>query len=121
MSDELYEAERTLFEALCRSDLAAVAAMLTDDFVITTAGWLAEPADKATWLDGLAEHELEEFDLEVLTVRSYDPVAVVLAESEQAGTRAGEPWRLSFRYTDVWRKTAEGWRLAVRHASAKPT
>jgi hypothetical protein len=45
-SDELYEAEHALLRALQEHDLAALAELLADDFLITTAGWIAEPADK---------------------------------------------------------------------------
>jgi ketosteroid isomerase-like protein len=117
-SDELYNAEHALLQALQRQDLDALTALLTDDFVITTAGWIAEPADKPTWLAGLTEHQLDEFDLRLLTVRRYDNVAVVLAESAQKGNRSGQPWEHTFRYTDVWVAGNAGWLLAVRHASA---
>jgi ketosteroid isomerase-like protein len=117
-SDELHNAERALLQALQRRDLDALTALLTDDFVITTAGWIGEPADKPTWLAGLAEHQLDEFDLRLVTVRRYDKVAVVLAESAQKGNRSGQPWEHTFRYTDVWVAGNAGWLLAVRHASA---
>jgi ketosteroid isomerase-like protein len=117
-SDELYNAEHALLQALQRQDLDALTALLSDDFVITTAGWIAEPADKPTWLAGLAEHQLDEFDLRLLLVRRYDNVAVVLAESAQKGTRSAQPWEHTFRYTDVWVAGNAGWLLAVRHASA---
>ena len=117
-SNELYNAEHALLQALRRQDLDALTALLTDDFVITTAGWITEPADKPTWLAGLAEHQLDEFDLRLLMVRRYDNVAVVLAESAQKGNRSGQPWEHTFRYTDVWVAGKDGWLLAVRHASA---
>jgi ketosteroid isomerase-like protein len=117
-SDELYNAEHALLQALQRQDLDALTALLSDDFAITTAGWIAEPADKPTWLAGLAEHQLDEFDLRLLLVRPYDNVAVVLAESAQKGNRSGQPWEHTFRYTDVWVAGNAGWLLAVRHASA---
>ena len=41
--------------------------------------------DKPTWLAGLAEHQLDEFELRLLATRQYDNVAVVLAESAQKG------------------------------------
>jgi ketosteroid isomerase-like protein len=116
-SDELYEAEHALLQALRRQDLDTVTAVLADDFVITTAGWIAEPADKPTWLAGLAEHQLDEFELRLLAVRQHTNVAVVLAESAQRGSRSGEPWEHTFRYTDVWLRGSGGWLLAVRHAS----
>jgi ketosteroid isomerase-like protein len=116
-SDELYDAEHALLQALQRQDLDTLTASLTDDFVITTAGWIAEPADKPTWLAGLAEHQLDEFELRLLAVRRYDNVSVVLAESAQKGSRSGERWEHTFRYTDVWLRGNTGWLLAVRHAS----
>lgn len=116
-SDELYDAEHALLQALRRQDIATLTALLADDFLITTAGWIAEPADKPTWLAGLAEHQLDEFELRLLAVRQHDNVAVVLAESAQKGSRSGEPWEHTFRYTDVWLRASAGWILAVRHAS----
>ena len=117
-SDEFHDAELLLLQALQQQDLDTLAALLTDDFVITTAGWIAEPADKPTWLASLAEHQLDDFELRLLAVRRYDDVAAVLAESAQKGSRSGEPWEYTFRYTDVWLRRNAGWLLAVRHASA---
>ena len=116
-SDELYGAEHAVLQALRRHDLDTLTALLADDFLITTAGWIAEPADKPTWLAGLGEHQLDEFELRLLAVRQHDNVAVVLAESAQKGSRSGEPWEHTFRYTDVWLHESAGWLLAVRHAS----
>jgi ketosteroid isomerase-like protein len=115
--DELYDVEHALLQALQRHDLDALTASLTDDFMITTAGWIAEPADKPTWLASLAEHQLDEFELRLLAVRRYDNVSVVLAESAQKGSRSSERWEHTFRYTDVWLRGNAGWLLAVRHAS----
>jgi ketosteroid isomerase-like protein len=117
VSDQFGDRERILLEAIGRGDVEALSALLTEDFLITTAGWIAEPADKATWLAGLSEHKLDEFDLRVLAVRSYGDAAVVIVESTQKGRRSGEPWRYTFRYTDVWVNQNEDWLLAVRHAS----
>jgi ketosteroid isomerase-like protein len=50
-------------------------------------------------------------------VRQHTNVAVVLVESAQRGSRSGEPWEHTFRYTDVWLRGSAGWLLAVRHAS----
>jgi ketosteroid isomerase-like protein len=116
-TDQLYDAELALLQALQRQDLDTVAMLVADDFLVTTAGWIAEPADKPTWLAGLTEHQLDGFELRLLARRQYDNVAVVLAESAQRGIRSGEPWEHTFRYTDVWLNGNEGWRLVVRHAS----
>jgi ketosteroid isomerase-like protein len=117
-SDEFDDAEHALLQALQRQDLDTLTALLTDDFLITTAGWIAEPADKSTWLAGLAEHQLDEFKLRLVAVQRYGNVGVVLAESAQKGSRSGERWEHTFRYTDVWLNRNARWLLAVRHASA---
>jgi hypothetical protein len=118
----LTAAEEELLQALIDHDHDAVAALLDDDFVITTAGWMADPVDKATWLTGLADHELDSFTIDVVAVRSRGPMAVVLARSHQAGRRAGEAWQHDFRYTDVWLTDGDRPRLLARHASAlRPT
>jgi hypothetical protein len=68
-----------------------------------------------------------------LATRRYDNVAVVLAEAAQRGSRSGEPWEHTFRYTDVWlagerRTLLEGlaWPFAPRsptgsHTEAAPS
>lgn len=119
VGDELFAAEHALLRALQQHDLAALSDLLADDFLITTAGWIAEPADKATWLGGLVEHQLDEFDLRFLATRRYGDVVVVLAESAQKGSRSGRPWQHTFRYTDIWRRDPSRWLLAIRHASAR--
>lgn len=78
---------------------------------------MAEPADKATWLNGLTEHELDSFTIEIVAVRSRGPVAVVLAISHQEGRRAGDAWRYDFRYTEVWVTDRGTPLLLARHAS----
>ena len=119
--DDLELVERGLLEALQRADLASAADLLHDDFLITTAGWLAEPAGKQKWLDAFAQRmTLENFDLRLLATRSYGDVAVVLSESNQEGSHDGEPYSMTFRYTDVWVRGGDGWRLAARHASTVP-
>ena len=116
--EEPEQAESRLLAALQRADLAAVAELLRDDFLITTAGWLPEPVDKSTWLAQLADSMvLDRFTLRLVASRRFGDVAVALVESEQSGTHAGTPFSMTFRYTDTWVLDDSGWRLAVRHAS----
>ena len=120
--DDLETVERELLRALQLGDVSASAGLLRDDFLITTAGWLHEPAGKRTWLEGLiGRMTLEDFDLRLIATRRYGDVAVVLAESRQKGTHDGAPFAMTFRYTDVWIRGDAGWRLATRHASGIPS
>ena len=120
--DELELVESRLLAALEGADLAGVAELLRDDFLITTAGWLSEPVDKATWLAGLLDRmTLDRFTLlDSSASRRFGDTAVVLVESDQSGTHDGTPFSMTFRYTDTWVLEEDRWRLAVRHASAAP-
>jgi hypothetical protein len=53
--DELEQSERLLLESLRSGDLDEAASRLRDDFLITTAGWVADPAGKQAWLDAVRE------------------------------------------------------------------
>lgn len=118
---DLELAESALLTALQRGDPAAVGALLHDDFLITTAGWMPEPVDKTTWLEGLADRmTLDGFSLRLIASRRFGDTAVALVESEQSRTHDGTHFSMTFRYTDTWVLEGDSWRLAIRHASAVP-
>lgn len=85
--DELELVESHLLGALERADLAGVAELLRDDFIVTTAGWLPQPVDKATCL-AEASHRmtLDRFTLRLVASKRFGDTAVVLVESDQGGT-----------------------------------
>jgi ketosteroid isomerase-like protein len=114
--------ERLVLQSVVDRDWVALADVLRDDFVITTAGWLKEPASKQTWIAEVAEsHVLHGFDIHSVDIRDMGAVAVVLVLSTQHATWKDAPFVGVFRYTDVWRADdADRWRLAVRHASLLP-
>ena len=119
--NELERLERELLESLSRRDLDAVGALLRDDFLISTAGWIPQPVGKQAWLDALAgPMALQSFDLRLLATQQFGDVAVAIAESTQEGTHDAEHFSLTFRYTDVWVRDDRGWALATRHASIVP-
>ncbi len=95
--------------------------LLSDDFVITTAGWLDAPAGKMEWVREVeARHELHGFTIESLVHRQLQGAWIALVLSTQTATWRGERRDFRFRYTDVWRPTRDGWLLSVRHASLVP-
>lgn len=119
--DEIARAYDHFLDSFSRGDLDAAAGVLHDEFLITTAGWIAEPVGKQAWLDALKERStLSAFDLRMLATQQFGSVTVVLAESAQEGTHDGEPFAMTFRYTDVWVQGEAGWKLATRHASIVP-
>jgi ketosteroid isomerase-like protein len=113
--------ESAVLQAVMDRRWDALSDLLDEDFVITTAGWLAEPAGKAEWVrEAEARHELHDFSIESLVERSFADTRVVLVLSTQTLTWQGERQDLRFRYTDVWRRAQDRWLLAVRHASMVP-
>jgi hypothetical protein len=92
--DDLEVVERGLLDALQRGDMSASADLLRDDFLITTAGWLAEPVGKEAWLEALTgQMTLERFDLRLIATRHYGDVGVVLASPRRRGLAAVCPTR----------------------------
>jgi hypothetical protein len=52
-----------------------------DGFLITTAGWVADPVGKHAWLDALREQmTLTNVDLTVIATREYGDPATTLAQ-----------------------------------------
>jgi len=89
---DLEVVEHAFLEALQRGDMSASGDLLRDDFLITTAGWLAEPVGKRAWLEALTGRmTLEHFDIRLIATRRYGDVGVVLAESSQEGTHDRAP------------------------------
>lgn len=105
-------------------DWSAARALMRDDFLITTAGWIDAPIGPDAWLESLAgRYALETFDYDEIVVRDFGEVAVVLSRSTQTGTMTdtGTAWSETFRYTDVWVRDDSGdWRIATRHAGIRP-
>ena len=113
--------ESAVLQAIVDRRWDALSDLLDEDFVITTAGWLAEPAGKAAWVrEAEARHELHDFSIESVVERSFADTCVALVLSTQTVTWQGERQEFRFRYTDVWRRADERWLLAVRHASMVP-
>lgn len=119
---DLAALEAAVLQALVDKDRPTLTALLDERFLITTAGWLAEPAGRDTWVqEALDRHVLHDFSIHSIEQRDLKSVVVALVLSSQTVTWQGRRQTLRFRYTDVWRATDGKWVLAVRHASMVPT
>jgi hypothetical protein len=120
MTPDTHALELELLMAMRDADLATIDRLLNDSFIITTAGWLREPADKTTWMDAISAHKLDAAELHEVTTRAYGDVLITWVHSTQQGVFRGEQYTHQFRYTDIWVRTEAGWRLDVRHATLLP-
>ena len=116
--------EAEILDCLTAQDWVRLLALLDDEFVITTAGWMERPCSGQEWIDGLSVQHgpLESYQVHSADVRMLGDVAVVLVLSTQRAVWKGAPFEGQFRYTDVFRRTSEDqWLLHSRHASLRPS
>jgi hypothetical protein len=119
---DLAALEAAVLQALVNKDRSTLMALLDERFLITTAGWLAEPAGRDEWVqEVLDRHLMHDFSIHSIEERDLDGVVVALVLSSQTVTWQGQRQTYRFRYTDVWSSKGEDWLLAVRHASMVPT
>ncbi len=118
MPADFQELERDVLDCMRRHDRESLGRLLTESFVITTAGWITEPVGREVWLDQLVEAgALDSAVIRSVSTRSYDGCVVAFVLSSQTGIHRGEPFDMDFRYTDIWVPGPDGrWLLDVRHA-----
>jgi ketosteroid isomerase-like protein len=121
LTRDIQTLEAMVLQAVVDKDWTALADLLCDDFVMTTAGSLTEPCPKQTWIREVSEqHDLRGFDLHSVDVRRAGDVTVALVSSTQRAIWNGAPFEGSFRYTDVWCPGAHHSQLLARHATLIP-
>jgi len=105
-------------EAYKRGDVATMASMLADDFVITVedgttfskSGYIAHNGDTTV--------HVEISEMTDLKVRMHGNVAVVTGAYHEKGTAKGKAYESRDRLTDVWMKNANGvWQVIAGHYS----
>ena len=112
--------EERLRRAMLASDAGALDALISDDLLFTTQ--TGDVVGKAADLD---EHRsgrlrltaLDPSDRRVLVLAG---AAVVSVRMAVAGTYEGEPFSGVYRYTRVWGRVGERWRVVGGHMSGVP-
>lgn len=107
------KAEGRFFQALLEADGAALAALLTDDFVLVDVMSGSE-VPGALLAQLVASRELVFGQVEQVDsrVRQYGTAAVVVGETRMRGHFGELDWTAHSRYTHVYVNLGSGWQLA---------
>ena len=113
----LIEAELRWTDAVRRGDRACAGSFMTDEFTSVTAGSKEAPVGRVAWLGRVSvPTTLEAFEYDDFRVRVIDDVALVQSRCRERSAAAGaNPETLGFRFTDVWRRRENRWRIDLRH------
>jgi len=109
--------EKQWTEAYKHRDVSMLSTLLAEDFVITVedgntygkTGYISHTADSTT--------QVEVAELSDLHVRMHGTTAVVTGAYHEKGSSKGKPYEYHDRLTDVWMKSAGGWRVICSHYS----
>jgi ketosteroid isomerase-like protein len=103
-------------DAYKQRKIAAVAALLADDYVITLEdGSTYGKVGFISYNAGPLRVDLA--DLADVRIRMYENTAVVTAAYHERGELGGKPYDYHDRLTDVWMKIRGKWQLIASHYS----
>ena len=106
--------ESDLNDAISQHDKNKLAAMLADDFEVRTPSLSGDPIPREEWITKAMSGELPQPSRRGgMAVRSFSDTAVVDFVEETA-TESSSPARF---VVDVWKRSGQNWKLAVRYVS----
>jgi ketosteroid isomerase-like protein len=116
----LEDQERT---AVLREDVKALERLWSEQLIVNTPQSDIS-ADRSAVLDrikrGLIRYS--QFDRVIEAIRFSDTIAIVMGSEiiVRKVDGAGTPKPVRRRFTNIWRQSAEGWRMIARHANVVP-
>jgi ketosteroid isomerase-like protein len=98
-------------------DQAAAERVLAEDYALV----LVEPTraviPRERWLEVLPDYVVHEYEVQESIVREHGDLALVLHRDRMRATVLGEDRSGIFVISDLWRRTADGWRVQERHST----
>jgi ketosteroid isomerase-like protein len=109
----IQEADQSFFTALRAADGAALAALLTDDFVLIDVLRGGEvPRGDLIGAVGAGQLRFDAIEVVASHVRRYGDTAIVTGETNMRGRFGDAEWAAHSRYTHVYVQKDDRWRLA---------
>ncbi len=102
-----------------RGDVAAMDALLADDFIITVEDGTTFSKTGFIARSGNPGLQVETSDMSDLQVRMHGNTAVVTGAYHEKGSDRGKRYEYRDRLTDVWMNRDGRWRLVASHYSVR--
>jgi ketosteroid isomerase-like protein len=107
------DADQSFFAALRAADGAALASLLTDDFVLIDVMRGGEvPRADLIGVVGAGQLRFDTIDVIASRVRRYGDTAIVTGETRMRGRFGDDAWSAHSRYAHVYVEQDGRWRLA---------
>lgn len=118
-ADDIAQREAELRRAQLAGDVAALDRLIDDELIFTGPNGALFGKQDDLNAHRAGDIRITRLDPSEERLQRHGPdVAVVIVRMEMAGTFFGQPFGGSFRYTRVWRRRADGWRIVAGHVSA---
>jgi ketosteroid isomerase-like protein len=119
-ASKILELEKKWNDAYQQGDIAAMASLLADDFIITVedgstfskSGYIAHSGDSTV--------HVEISEMSDLQVRMHGNTAVVTGAYYEKGTEKGKNYQYHYRFTVVWMNIHGRWQVIASHYSPRP-
>lgn len=122
--------ETELYDAVKRKDVARLDRILAPDYVLVTSARAGQPMDRRSWLNLIADYNIESFSIRDVVVRCLAPrvdadeacdLASVSVAATQIAKVGGEDRSGDGFMVDIWARRNGRWQLFSRYAAPKGT
>jgi len=116
---EVQKAETQWNDCILRRDIECAGSFLAEDYFLMIAieGQPLVKVPRDLWLKNLAGYYIETMSMDETHISVYGDTAVAtLRYSQKAHTAGNRDINGNFMLTDMWIKTAKGWKIAERHS-----
>ena len=114
MIDELRSLEDEWAAIIVRRDVEAARELLADDFVLSSAGGVAQRMPKIEWLEALGAIETRSLVASVEEVRLFGDIAVVRATLRWDASAGARDLSGDYAVADVFTRDGDRWRASWR-------
>jgi ketosteroid isomerase-like protein len=116
-AEQVRKLEEKWTEAYKQRDIDLLSTLLTEDFIITVedgatyskAGYITHSADPSVQVQVAEQSDMR--------VHVHGGMAVVTGAYYERGRSKGKPYEYHDRFTDVWVRAGNGWRVLSSHYS----